>query len=317
MTSHDPADPAAVRDRGPAHTVGVDIGGTTIKAAVIDRSGRIVDTLSAPTPDTTDATDDALVAVISELAERHPVRAVGLAVAGFITADRQSVMFAPHLAYRDSRVPSRLGDRLGLPVVMEHDVNAAVWAEHRIGAAVGADVALLIALGTGIGAGLIVGERIYRGAFGVAPELGHITVVPGGRPCPCGKVGCWERYCSGTALAQTAAERGMEAPGPITGQLVGRAARDGHPTALAAVDDLGEWLARGMALAIDVFDPEVIVIGGGVSSIADLFLPAAEDRLGELVTGAGYRPMPKVVAAHLHDTASMVGAGLLARDPHH
>ncbi len=196
-------------------------------------------------------------------------------------------MFAPHLAYRDSRVPSRLGDRLGLPVVMEHDVNAAVWAEHRIGAAVGADVALLIALGTGIGAGLIVGERIYRGAFGVAPELGHITVVPGGRPCPCGKVGCWERYCSGTALAQTAAELGMEAAGPITGQLVGRAARDGHPTAQAAVDDLGEWLARGMALAIDVFDPEVIVIGGGVSSIADLFLPAAEDRLGELVTGAG------------------------------
>lgn len=296
--------------------MGVDIGGTTIKAAVIDGSGRIVDTMSAPTPTSSDATDDALVAVISSLAERHPVRAVGLAVAGFISADRQSVMFAPHLAWRDSRVPSRLGDRLGLPVVMEHDVNAAVLAEHRIGAAVGAEVALLIALGTGIGAGLIVDEQLYRGAFGVAPELGHITVVPGGRPCPCGKSGCWERYCSGTALAQTAAELGLEGGAAITGQQVGRAARDGEPTALAAVDDLGAWLARGMALAIDVFDPEVIVIGGGVSSIADLFLPAAEDQLGRLVTGAGYRPMPKVVAAHLHDTASMVGAGMLAQHPY-
>ncbi len=295
--------------------MGVDIGGTTIKAAVVDGGGRILDTVSAPTPDTTDATDDALVAVIATLAERHPVRAVGVAVAGFISADRESVMFAPHLAWRDSRVPARLADRTGLPVVMEHDVNAAVWAEHRIGAAVDAEVALLIALGTGIGAGLIVGERIYRGAFGVAPELGHITVVPDGRPCPCGKVGCWERYCSGTALAQTAAELGMSGDGPVTGKQVGRAARDGDPIALAAVDQLGAWLARGMALAIDVFDPGVIVIGGGVSSIADLFLPAAEDRLGEMVTGAGYRPMPKVVAAHLHDTASMVGAGLLAQEP--
>jgi glucokinase len=311
LTSLDPATGGS----SSSHTIGVDIGGTTIKAAVVDRGGRIVDTLSAPTPDSSDATDDALVEVISELAARHPVRSVGLAVAGFITADRQAVMFAPHLAWRDSRVPSRLGDRLGLPVVMEHDVNAAVWAEHRIGAAVGAEVALLIALGTGIGAGLIVDDRLYRGAFGVAPELGHIAVVPDGRPCPCGKKGCWERYCSGTALAQTAVELGL-AGDAVTGQMVGRAARDGDATALAAVDDLGRWLARGMALAIDVFDPEVIVIGGGVSSIADLFLPAAEDRLGELVTGAGYRPMPKVVAAHLHDTASMVGAGLLAQTAH-
>ena len=94
---------------------------------------------------------------------------------------------------------------MGLPVVMDHDVNSAAWAEYRRGVSAGSPIALLIAMGTGIGAGLIVDGGIYRGAHGVAPELGHLTVVPGGRPCPCGKRGCWERYCSGTALAQTAA----------------------------------------------------------------------------------------------------------------
>jgi glucokinase len=294
----------------PELTIGVDIGGTTIKAAVIAGDGRIVAKASAPTPHTSVETDDALVEVISALAAEHPVTAVGLAVAGFISTDQQVVMFAPHLAWRDSPVPARLGDRLGLPVVMEHDVNAAMWAEYRIGAAVGAEVALLIALGTGIGAGLIVHGELYRGAFGVAPELGHITVVHDGRPCPCGKRGCWERYCSGTALAATATELGWPAE---TGQQVGVAARNGDQLALAAIDDLAGWLARGLALAVDVFDPELIVIGGGVSTIADLFLQTAEQRLGPLVTGAGYRPLPKLAAADLHDTASMVGAGLLAR----
>ena len=294
----------------PELTIGVDIGGTTIKAAVIARDGRIVAKASAPTPHTSVETDDALVEVISALAAEHPVTAVGLAVAGFISTDQQVVMFAPHLAWRDSPVPARLGDRLGLPVVMEHDVNAAMWAEYRIGAAVGAEVALLIALGTGIGAGLIVHGELYRGAFGVAPELGHITVVHDGRPCPCGKRGCWERYCSGTALAATATELGWPAE---TGQQVGVAARNGDQLALAAIDDLAGWLARGLALAVDVFDPELIVIGGGVSTIADLFLQTAEQRLAPLVTGAGYRPLPKLAAADLQDTASMVGAGLLAR----
>lgn len=294
-------------------TVGVDIGGTTIKAAAVDADGTVVATRSAPTPHGSAATDDALCAVVRELARSHDVRAVGLAVAGFISADRSTVMFAPHLAYRDSAVPGRLSERLDLPVTMEHDVNAAVWAEYSVGAAVGARVALLIALGTGIGAGLLVDGQMYRGAFGVAPELGHITMVDGGRPCPCGKSGCWERYCSGTALAQTATELGG-APDPLlTGKLVGLAARAGDPVALAALDDMAGWLARGLALAADVFDPDVIVIGGGVSALADLFLPTAQERFAGLVTGAAYRPMPKVVPATLHDSAAMVGAALLAR----
>lgn len=167
---------------------------------------------------------------------------------------------------------------------MDHDVNSAAWAEYRIGAAVGSPVALMVALGTGIGAGLIVDGEIYRGAHGVAPELGHLIVVPKGRPCPCGKRGCWERYCSGTALARTAVElweaRNLPEPDEldydqITGSVVAHAAAAGDPVALEAMTDLGRWLATGLALVADVLDPDVVVIGGGVSDAADLFLPAA------------------------------------------
>ena len=159
-------------------TIGIDIGGTSVRAAVIGADGEIHASLRDATPHTERETEDILVTLISKLAGTGPVTAVGLAVAGFISTDRQRVMFAPHLAWRDADVPQRISERVGLPVVMDHDVNSAAWAEYRRGASTGAGIALLIALGTGIGAGLIIDGEIYRGAHGVAPELGHLTVVP-------------------------------------------------------------------------------------------------------------------------------------------
>jgi glucokinase len=183
---------------------------------------------------------------------------------------------------------------------------------------------LLIALGTGIGAGFIVNGEIYRGAYGVAPELGHLTVVPNGRPCPCGKRGCWERYCSGTALAETARElmaagdapilrqlSGAD-PSEITGTMVTIAATEGDPAALAAMDELGHWLAMGLSLVTDVLDPEVIVVGGGVASAAGMFLPLAVSEFAGLITGAGHRPLPRIELARFGDRAGIIGAALLA-----
>ncbi|AZI59439.1 ROK family protein [Nakamurella antarctica] len=309
----------------------MDIGGTTMKAGVVSAGGVVLAARSVPTPHTPEASDDALVALVTSLRAEHEVCGVGLAVAGLICADRTTVMFAPHLAWRDSAVPDRLRSKIGLPVVMDHDVNAAAWAEYSAGAARGAKVALLIALGTGIGAGLVIDGSLFRGSYGAAPELGHVRVVPDGRECPCGKRGCWERYCSGTALAATAIELATAiTPGrtwgsrtrqlapdsaPVTGASVGHAARAGDEVALAAVADLALWLGRGLSLAIDVFDPDTIVIGGGVSKIADLFLPAAIALAfgPDGMTGAGHRPVPSVVAAHFADSAGVVGAALLAR----
>ena len=305
-------------------TIGIDIGGTSVRAAVIGADGEIHASLRDATPHTERETEDILVTLITKLAGTGPVTAVGMAVAGFISTDRQRVMFAPHLAWRDADVPQRISERVGLPVVMDHDVNSAAWAEFRRGASTGAAIALLIALGTGIGAGLIIDGEIYRGAHGVAPELGHLTVVPNGRPCACGKRGCWERYCSGTALAETARELMADNEAPIlrqlsgndpaalTGTMVAIAATEGDPAALAAMDDLGNWLAQGLALVTDVLDPEVIVVGGGVASAAGMFLPLAVSEFAGLITGAGHRPVPRVELARFGDRAGIIGAALLA-----
>ncbi|TVT38719.1 ROK family protein [Amycolatopsis rhizosphaerae] len=307
--------------------IGLDVGGTSVRAAVVDEQGFVVDTARAGTPSDENALEDAISGVIDELRNRYDeVVAVGLAVAGFVASDRETVMFAPHLAWRAAPVAERIAKRVGLPVTLEHDANAAALGEHRFGAARGARVAALVAIGTGIGAGLLLDGEIYRGAHGVAPELGHLTVVPGGRACPCGKYGCWERYCSGTALAATAIElmarqpgqstvlaRDMaEDPGAITGRRVARAARDGDPVAQRAVAELAKWLGEGLALVADVFDPEIVVIGGGVSGSSTLFLDEAREHYAGAITGARHRPLARIRTAHLGDDAAMVGAAALA-----
>jgi glucokinase len=311
-----------------ASTIGVDIGGTSVRAAVVDGYGTVLDTARAPTPAGEAALEAAIVAVVTGLAGRHEVSAVGLAVAGFVAADRRSVMFAPHLAWRGVPVADRISRRVGLPVVLEHDANAALLAEYRYGAARGAGVAVLVAIGTGIGGGLLLGGTVYRGAFGVAPELGHLCLVPGGRPCPCGKSGCWERYCSGTALSTTAVELlarhpdrstvlAREAAGDsraVTGRKVAAAARDGDPLAQLAMAELATWLGEGLALISDVYDPEIVVIGGGVSESAPLFLDDARDHYKSAITGTGHRPLARIRTAQLGDDAGLVGAATLAAE---
>lgn len=312
-------------------TVGVDVGGTSVRAGVVDEDGAVLDTARAATPGQDRALEAAISGVIGELRQRHPVQAAGVAVAGFVTPDRRTVRFAPHLPWRDVRVADVLTERCGLPVVIEHDANAAALAERRFGAASGSGassgVTLFLAIGTGIGAGLIVDGQLYRGAHGVAPELGHLRLVPDGRACPCGKRGCWERYCSGTGLVTTLVEllaadpsgsstlarlASHEARG-ITGRHVSQAARDGDPVAIAAMGELARWLGDGLALIADVYDPELVVVGGGVSGSAPLFLDDAREHYAHALTGAKHRPLARIRSAQLGDQAGVIGAAELAR----
>ncbi|HEY3630010.1 MAG TPA: ROK family glucokinase [Jatrophihabitantaceae bacterium] len=308
--------------------IGVDIGGTKVAGGVVDDEGRVIDTARRDTPGhDVDETERVIAEVVGELAKRHEVVAVGIGAAGWIANDRATVLFSPHLAWRNEPLRDALADRIGSPVTVENDANAAAWAEYRFGAAQGARVVVCVTLGTGIGGGLVVSGVLYRGAYGVGTEYGHMTVVPDGRRCACGNRGCWEMYASGTALARdareladispVAAHRLLELAGGdranLTGPLVTQAAREGDPAAVEIYTTMGQWLGRGLANLAAIIDPVVFVIGGGVSEAGDLLIVPARDTFRHSLTGRGFRPAADVKLARLGPEAGLVGAADLAR----
>ena len=308
--------------------IGVDIGGTKVAGGVVDDEGRVIDTARRDTPGhDVDETEQVIAEVVGELAKRHEVVAVGIGAAGWIANDRATVLFSPHLAWRNEPLRDALADRIGSPVTVENDANAAAWAEYRFGAAQGARVVVCVTLGTGIGGGLVVSGVLYRGAYGVGTEYGHMTVVPDGRRCACGNRGCWEMYASGTALARdareladispVAAHRLLELAGGdranLTGPLVTQAAREGDPAAVEIYTTMGRWLGRGLANLAAIIDPVVFVIGGGVSEAGDLLIVPARDTFRHSLTGRGFRPAADVKLARLGPEAGLVGAADLAR----
>ncbi len=317
---------SALRPASTPATVGFDIGGTNLRAGVVTDGGQIIDARSVPTPDTPEELEAGIASLVDSLRADHDVAAVGLAVAGFLDPDCEIVRFAPHLPWREAPVRARLSERLHLPVRLEHDANSAAWGEYRFGAARNAGTWVFFAVGTGIGATLMIDGRIYRGAFGTAPEFGHLTVVPGGRACPCGKRGCLERYASGTALVDTARElvdarglthtdlaQALAGPDAPTGRDVMAAARAGDPLGLAVIEEFATWLGEGLAIVADVLDPELILLGGGVSRDAALYLDTTRTQLESRMVGSGHRPVPDVGTAELGADAGMIGVADLAR----
>lgn len=301
-------------------TIGFDVGGTNVRGGVITRDGEILASRTMPTSSDPRQLDDDLVAIVEELRAEYPVGAVGLAVAGFLDPECETVRFAPHLPWRNAPIRRNLAERLGLHVRLEHDANSAAWGEWRFGAGRGAKDWVFFAVGTGIGATLMTHDTIYRGAFGTAPEFGHIVVVPNGRQCSCGKRGCLERYASGTALPDTARELRPDyettLPPHPTGEQVARAARGGDPLGIAVMENFGQWLGQGLSIVADVLDPELIVIGGGVSQDADMYLEEATAAMGRDIVGAGHRPLARVATAELGSAAGMIGVADLARRGH-
>jgi glucokinase len=307
--------------------IGVDIGGTKVAAGVVDDAGRVVDRERRATPGGDVAlTESTIVEVVDALCARHEVSAVGIGAAGWIANDHATVLFAPHLAWRNEPLREALRSRISLPLVVENDANAAAWAEFRFGAAQGERVVVCVTLGTGIGGGLVVDGSVYRGAFGVACEYGHQTLVPDGRRCACGNRGCWEMYASGRALARDARELAEESPmaaarmvelagsvDDLTGPVVTAAAAEGDPAAQAICTSMGRWLGRGLANLAAVLDPSVFVIGGGVSAAGEILLQPAREEFAHTLTGRAFRPQAGVRLVALGPDAGLIGAADLAR----
>ncbi|HET9691301.1 MAG TPA: ROK family protein [Acidimicrobiales bacterium] len=307
--------------------VGVDVGGSKVLAVALDGAGVLRAEARAAS---TVAPGDFLhlvETVVAQVTDGARPDAVGIGLPGLVD-DTGTLRFSPHL-------PDLVGLPVGAALAAAHprswvgnDATAAAWAEHRLGAAAGATDSLTVTLGTGIGGGIVAGGRLLEGARRFAGEFGHVVVDPHGQLCPCGKQGCWERYASGSGLGLLGREaavagrapRVVEAAGgdpeAVRGEHVTVAAAAGDPDALAVVDRFAWWLALGLANLANVFDPEVIVLGGGVIVAGEVLLPPVRAAFAELVEAAGARSV-RIVGAALGERAGAVGAASLAAAPGH
>jgi glucokinase len=309
-------------------TVGIDVGGTKVLAAVVDPAGTVVAVERRPT-DGHDvrAVEDTIVDLVQSFARGYDVAAVGIGAAGFVDVTRTVVMFSPHLDWRREPIRARVAERVRLPVVVDNDANAAALAECRFGAGRGHRYVLCVTLGTGIGGSLVLDQRVYRGANGMAGEFGHMQVVPDGRRCECGNRGCWEQYASGNALVRDARElvrstspmahhlRGLVDgdASRLDGPAITDAARDGDPLSIELLADVGRWLGVGLAGVAAAFDPGCIIIGGGLSDAGELLIGPTRDAFARSLTGRGHREEPVILRAELGPNAGFIGAADMAR----
>jgi glucokinase len=310
-------------------TIGIDVGGTKVLGGVVDESGKVLTTARKDTPrQGGSALTQTIADVAKELLQQHSVTSVGVSAAGFVSSDRKTMLATPNIAdWNGVDLDHQLTQLIGLPVVIENDANAAAWGEAKFGAGKNQNHMMMLTVGTGIGGGIVVNGALYRGAYGIAAEFGHMRVVPDGHICGCGARGCFEQYASGNALLRHAREainaspevarnllsRGDGTVAGLTGQAITEAARDGDPVALTAFNTTGQWLGGGIASLAVLLDPACVVIGGGVIDAGEILLKPTRESLERNMPFAGKHPYPQIIAAQLGNEAGLVGVADLAR----
>jgi glucokinase len=310
-------------------SIGVDIGGTKVLGGVVDAAGNILMTHREDTPRAGGgALTQTIIGVIQELLSQYSATSVGISAAGFVSSDRQRMLATPNIAgWNGVNLKEEISKEISLPIVIENDANAAAWGEAIYGAGRGERELMMVTVGTGIGGGLINNGELYRGAFGVAAEFGHMRLVPGGHPCGCGAFGCFEQYASGSALnrhlleaiaddpmgAQALLARGDGTLEGLRGNHITDAARAGDPIAVGAFNTTGDWLGAGIASICVIVDPAVVVIGGGVIDAGDLLMKPTRAAIEKYMPFSGKHPLPRVLVAELGNDAGLVGVADLAR----
>lgn len=298
-----------LRTATPPAVLAIDVGGTTMKGAVVTPDGRAVRSGTRPTL----TADDAVGAVVDYLralaGDAHElgleVVGAGVVTPGIIDERSGTVLYASNLGWRDVPLRALLTEATGLPVVTGHDVRAAGLAEQHFGAARGIDDFVLVVIGTGVAAALATSGRPVTGTAGAAGEFGHIPVVPGGEPCPCGQRGCLEVYASGAGLSRRyAARTGKDVP---AASVVARL--DTDPVAREVWADAVRALALGLTTATLLLDPAVLLLGGGFTNAGEALLRPLRTVLQE---GLAWRAAPPILMAELGDEAGRIGAATLA-----
>jgi glucokinase len=303
----------------------VDLGGTHLRAALVDSTGKIHTQLKCHTPkdDSPRVVVDALASIADEWSRGNhgPIIAASVMVPGAVDSNQSVVLSAPNLpSLIKFGLKAVLQERLGWPVVLENDANAAAMGEMWLGAARGCRDVVSVTLGTGVGGGIVLGGKVWRGAHGSAGEIGHTTVDPfSGLKCKCGNTGCLELFASATAIVRMARESLGQFPqatlnaGDLTAEKVYEAGRQGDELALSVFKQAGKYLGIGLASLMSVIDPEIIVINGGVVNGWDLF---AEDMYEEVAERAfpATAAQVKIARAECGDNAGLLGAARLAFD---
>lgn len=309
--------------------IGIDLGGTNIAAGVVDDGGKIVKQLSVPT--LASRTPEEIIKDMAEVSKRvvaeagldlSQIKAVGIGSPGSIDNKNGEVVYANNLPFLHTKLRDEMQKYIDLPVNLENDANAAAYGEYAV-MGHGAESFIAITLGTGVGGGIVLDGKIYRGFNGVGAELGHFTLVHNGESCTCGKPGCWEAYASVTALIRQT-KAAMEAhpdslmtklaqdEGKVSGRTAFNAAKQGDKAAKAVVDQYISYVADGVTSIINIFQPNMLVIGGGISREGDYLL----NPMKELVEKYSYNkdlPKTEIQTAKLFNDAGIIGAALAAR----
>lgn len=304
--------------------IGVDLGGTNMRTALLNHDGDVLERTREKTPVAEGYRQ--VIEKLSECIERQRCRArdrgmevaaIGVGAPGVIHAAQGIVLTSPNFPdWKNVPLKQLLEQKLHIPVYVENDANAAALGEQWRGAGKGIDSMILLTLGTGVGGGIILEGRIWRGADGTAGEVGHMTILPEGRTCGCGNRGCLEMYASARGIVMSYHDRKavLGLPGPdasVTAESVFREAQAGGDVALSVMGEMGRFLGIGIANLINIFNPEMIVIGGGVKEAWSLFIDAA---VREIKARAFAYPAERtrIVPSVLGDDAGMIGAGSVA-----
>ena len=306
------------------YRIGVDLGGTHIGVGLVEESGRLLNTYTCDTPKNRDFTEtvEAIVRAVETLLRQNGKRiedclSVGVGSPGVADAQTGKIYYSANFGWVDVPLGEEIARRIGLPTVVANDADAAGFAEYRLGAGRGTQSCVTVTLGTGVGGGIVLNGRLFSGGMPGGGELGHVSLVAGGRRCQCGKQGCAEAYCSATALGQIAQEGLAQHPESslnradvVDAKAVADAAKAGDAYAGAVFADYVHHLAHLLAGIINLLAPEVIALGGGVSKAGEFLLEPLRAETARLVLNK-MLPHARIVSAQMGTDAGIVGAALL------